>query len=116
MRQRLEYYLRLPYRIEIYPDEGGYTAAIPDLPGCITCADTLDEVLEMIEDAKAGWLELALEDGDTIPEPSVSSAQELSDQLWLPHSLRRRLIEVAIRENMSPVQFVHRTLAKALAH
>lgn len=29
----------LPYRMELVedPDEGGYVASYPDLPGCITC-------------------------------------------------------------------------------
>ena len=42
----IEYYMNLPYRIEIYPepDERGYTALIPELPGCMTCADTLEEL------------------------------------------------------------------------
>jgi antitoxin HicB len=65
-RKDLEYYVNLPYRVEIYPeeDDGGYTAIIPDLPGCMTCADTLNELWKMIEDAKSSWLEAALEEGD----------------------------------------------------
>lgn len=36
-RQSLAYYLSLKYPISIYPEEeGGYTAIISDLPGCIT--------------------------------------------------------------------------------
>lgn len=36
--ETIEYYLRLPYRLEIItdPDEGGYVARYPELPGCIT--------------------------------------------------------------------------------
>lgn len=69
----LEYYMNLPYRIEIYPEKkgGGYSARIPDLPGCATCADTLVKLWDMIEEAKELWLSVALEDGDPIPEPSV---------------------------------------------
>ena len=35
----LEYYLSLPYRLEIVPDtdEGGYVASYPELRGCFTC-------------------------------------------------------------------------------
>jgi|GEM_PF-4491869 len=35
----------------------------------MTCTDTLMEVGEMIRDAMSGWLSVALEDGDEIPEP-----------------------------------------------
>ena len=44
-QQILEYFLSLKYPISIYPEEeGGYTALIPDLPGCITQGETLEEV------------------------------------------------------------------------
>ncbi|NPV53166.1 MAG: hypothetical protein HPY71_06540 [Firmicutes bacterium] len=42
---------------------------IPELPGCISQGDTVDEALAMINDAKKGWLEIALEDGRAIPQP-----------------------------------------------
>ena len=69
----LAYYMSLPYPIHIYPesDGTGYTAEIPDLPGCITCADTLPELWTMIEDAKNTWFEGSLEEGLPIPEPST---------------------------------------------
>ena len=80
--KNLDYYMSLPYRIEIYPepDESGYTAEIPDLPGCLTCADTLAELWEMIEDARRGWLEVALERGLSIPEPRLVSEEAYSGQ------------------------------------
>jgi hypothetical protein len=53
----LSYYSSLPYAVRVYrePDGSGFTAEIPDLPGYITCADTLDEVWALIDDAKRGW-------------------------------------------------------------
>jgi antitoxin HicB len=67
----LDRYIALPYTIEIIPDEdeGGYVARIRELPGCLTQADTWDELSQMIEDAKRLWLESALAHGDSIPEP-----------------------------------------------
>jgi predicted RNase H-like HicB family nuclease len=51
-QQILEYFLSLKYPISIYPEEeGGYTALIPDLPGCITQGKTLEEVMINIEEA-----------------------------------------------------------------
>jgi len=52
------------------PDEGGYTVTFPDLPGCITEGDTLEEALSMAKDALGGHLYLMEEDQDTIPHPS----------------------------------------------
>lgn len=71
LNKSLDHYLALPYTIEIIPDEedGGYVARVRELPGCLTQADTWDELLLMVEDAKRLWLESALEHGDAIPEP-----------------------------------------------
>lgn len=70
MAKTIEDYLSLPYKMEIREDpyEGGYVVSFPDLPGCITCADTLEEALEMAEDAKRAWMTSALEDGVEIPK------------------------------------------------
>ena len=38
-------------------EEGGYWAEVPALPGCITEADTLDELKANILDAAQGWLD-----------------------------------------------------------
>ena len=67
----LEYYLSLPYTIELTPDEDGvWFANIPLLKGCMTQGDSRDEALTMLDEAKALWLETALEEGISIPEPS----------------------------------------------
>ena len=66
---KLKYYMNLKYEIVIQPSDDGYVVYIPDLPGCITLCDSVDEILPMIEDAKKGWLEIALEDGVEILLP-----------------------------------------------
>jgi predicted RNase H-like HicB family nuclease len=55
----------------VFPDDedGGYVAKIRELPGCLTQADTWDELLVMVEEAKRAWIESALEFPDEIPEP-----------------------------------------------
>jgi predicted RNase H-like HicB family nuclease len=42
-------------------DEGGYTAYVPSLPGCISEGDTKEEVLKNIQEA----IELYLESNET---------------------------------------------------
>ena len=119
MAKDLEYYLSLPYTIVLkpYPD-GEYFARVEELPGCMTEGRSLAEVMEMIEDAKAGWLELALEDGDVILEPSVEQQpkQDYNGKfsLRLPSSLHRKLAEQARREGVSLDQFVNMALAEAV--
>lgn len=46
----------------IHPaEEGGYWAEVPALLGCITEGDSMDEVINNIQDAIQGWLEVANE-------------------------------------------------------
>ena len=66
---KLKYYMNLKYEIVIQPSDDGYVVYIPDMPGCITQCYSVDEILPMIEDAKKGWLEIALEDGVEILLP-----------------------------------------------
>lgn len=68
----LEYYLSLPYPIELIPDEDGYWfAQVPLLTGCMTQGSSRAEALTMLDEALALWLETALEEGIEIPEPAT---------------------------------------------
>ena len=103
----LEYYLSLPYKLEIIPDteEGGYAARYPELPGCITCADTLEAVTLNAADAKKAWLEAAIEDGITINEPSTEADYSGQFKLRLPKSLHKSLADQAKCEGISMNQY-----------
>ena len=72
----LNEYMALPYHLEIALDsnEGGFVASCPDLPGCITCGETLEAVMKNAQEAKRVWLTAALEDGITIREPDAAEA------------------------------------------
>lgn len=71
MNNTLEYYMSLPYTLEIIPDEndGGWVVKVKELSGCMTQADSWEEILPMISEAKELWLEVAIEEGIPIPEP-----------------------------------------------
>jgi antitoxin HicB len=72
MNKDLEYYLLLPYTIQLTPDVNGYWfAEIPLLDGCMTNGESQTDALVMIEDAKRAWLTTALELGLSIPEPEI---------------------------------------------
>lgn len=67
----IEDYLRMNYTMEVIedPTEGVFVVSFPELPGCITCGQTLENALANALDAKKAWLEAALEDGLVIQEP-----------------------------------------------
>lgn len=63
-KSTLDYFVSLKYPISIYPeDEGEYTTLIPDLPGCITQGETLEEVIINIEEARELWIETVYNSG-----------------------------------------------------
>ena len=66
-------YLAMSYRMEIVEDkdEGGFVVSYPELPGCITCADTKEKAIANAKDAKRAWIEAALENNVEIHEPEV---------------------------------------------
>ena len=52
--KKLDDYMAMPYRMEIVEDkeEGGFVVSYPDLPGCITCGETVESAVENALDAK----------------------------------------------------------------
>ncbi|MBC7105013.1 MAG: type II toxin-antitoxin system HicB family antitoxin [Firmicutes bacterium] len=114
MPKDMDYYLRLPYRVVFYPSpEGGYAVEIPDLPGCISQGETVQEALEMIEDAKRCWIADALERGEEVPEP-VDDSYSGRILVRAPKSLHRALAEKAREEGVSLNQYIVYQLARAV--
>ncbi|MGN1143522.1 MAG: type II toxin-antitoxin system HicB family antitoxin [Anaerovoracaceae bacterium] len=103
----IEEYLALPYKMEIVPDfdEGGYAVSWPELPGCVTCGETLEQAVRNAEDAKYTWLETAIEEGVEIPEPINLDDYSGQFKLRLPKSLHRTLSEQASAEGISMNQY-----------
>ncbi len=48
--------------------EGGYTAIVPSLPGCISYGKTVEKARDMIEDAILGYVESLRKHGEAIPK------------------------------------------------
>ncbi|WP_420595549.1 toxin-antitoxin system HicB family antitoxin [Deinococcus sp.] len=113
---KLEDALKAVYPITILPaEEGGYVATFSDLPGAITQAETLEELLVMAEDARRGWIEVVAELGQDIPAPgSGGSNADYSGKfnLRLPKSLHRELARRAEREGVSLNQWAVTLLAE----
>ena len=105
--KNVDYYMNLSYRLEIIPDleEGGYVGRFPELKGCITCADTLEELLVNLMDAKKVWIEDMLEMEMDIPEPGELEEYSGQFKLRLPKSLHRQLAENSKREGISMNQY-----------
>lgn len=72
-------------RAYIYPaifdpnENGGFTVTFPDLPGCITEGNNMDDTLAMAAEALALHLYGMERDGDQIPNPSKPAEVQLHD-------------------------------------
>ena len=112
--KKLDYYMSLPYRIELVPDpdEGGYAVRYPDLPGCLIVGDTVEEAFQNALDAKKAWLKAAIADGVYIAEPVSMDEYSGQFKLCLPKSLHRSLAEHSKKEGISMNQYCVYLLTK----
>jgi antitoxin HicB len=97
----VEYYMSLPYKIELTPEEdGGFSASIPDLKGCVAFGETVAEAYQIITEVKQNWIEIALEQGWQIPEPFPEQIKEYSGRfvVRIPRYLHRELAQMAQME------------------
>ena len=73
--------MKLVYAACMYEeDDGGYSVEVPDLKGCCTQGNTLQEALEMAQDAALGWILTSIEDDEEIPQASKIEDIELEDE------------------------------------
>lgn len=107
LQEKLEYYMKKKYRFEITEDEdeGGYVISYPDLIGCVSVGETLEDAVKNGEAAKREWFIATLENGVTVPEPF--SADDYSGQfrLRVPKSLHKYLAERSKQEGISMNQY-----------
>ena len=59
---------QMSYRVLLRKEpEGGYTAIVPTLPGCVTFGDTIEEAIAMAKEAIELYLESLRAYGERIP-------------------------------------------------
>lgn len=78
--------MRFPIAIEPGDDAHAYGVVVPDLPGCFSAGDTLDEAITRAPEAILLHLEGLLEDGGPLPTPKSleehRSNPEFDGWLW----------------------------------
>jgi predicted RNase H-like HicB family nuclease len=50
-------------------NDGSFSVSVPDLPGCYSCGDTVQEALEMVREAIRGHVQLLKDQGQPVPPP-----------------------------------------------
>jgi len=102
------------YPVVIHKDgESGYGVSVPDLPGCFSAGDTLEEAVESAQEAIACHLEGLLMDGEPLPAMQSLETRQASDDyqggVWA-------LVDVDISKLSSKTKRINVTLpARVLA-
>ena len=110
--KKVDFYLGLNYPVIVHSDpDGGFVAEIEDLPGCMTQAETLEELFSAIQDARRAWIKAAYETGQDIPLPRELDEYKGKILVRVPRSLHRDLAHVAKREGVSLNQYITSLLA-----
>ena len=117
-RERAAYYRvggdDYPFTVRpLAADEGGgYLIEFPDLPGCLSDGETVDETIANGMDAKQAWLAVAREADRAVPEPGGQMSGKWVQRV--PKSLHSRLVERAGREGVSLNMLVVSLIAEGL--
>jgi antitoxin HicB len=104
------------YRFEIRhlteEEGGGFLITFPDLPGCMSDGETIEDAIENGRDAFRCWMHAHIEDGRPVPAPDESDANRINQRL--PKTLLARLSRRARREGVSVGTLVTAILAETL--
>ena len=68
--------MRYPIAIEPADDASAWGVVVPDLPGCFSAGDTLDEAIEQAREAIVLHLDGLLDDEEDIPPPRPVSKHQ----------------------------------------
>lgn len=60
--------MKYPIAIETGNETTAWGVVVPDLPGCFSAGDTLEDAYAMAEESIALWINTALDEGQAIPK------------------------------------------------
>ena len=90
---------------------GGYLVEYPDIPGCMSDGETIEEAIANGREALRDCMDVFKESGRKLPKPSIEAAQ------WrqrLPRTLYSKLTKQAENEGVSINSLVTAMIAEAL--
>ena len=85
MEKSVDYYMNLPYTVELASDGEWYQASIKELPcmATVSASESVEELWRLLKEDQRGWIEQQLRWGREVPEPPAA------DPFWesLPDDL-----------------------------
>lgn len=96
------------YPVTLTPDTDGYMVSFRDIPEAISQGDTIDEALDMAQDALMVAMEFYFEDNRAVPMPSPP--QDGEHLVSLPPSVWAKvlLLNEMIAQNVSQAELAKR--------
>lgn len=112
--------MRYPIAIEPGNAENAWGVVVPDLPGCFSAGDTLEEALTQAEEGVMVWIETTLDAGQDIPKPSSIEAlrvahPEFAGWVWALVKVDPTMLDDTLErvEISLPRRVLHRLDARA---
>ena len=112
--------MRYPIAIEPGTDATAWGVVVPDLPGCFSAGDTMEEAMIQAEEAVTAWIEAALDAEQDIPRPSSIEAlraanTDFAGWLWALVKIDPAMLDDTLeRVNISlPRRVLHRLDSRA---
>lgn len=102
-----------PIAIERGSDKEAFGVIVPDINGCFSAGDTLEEALENVKEAIAGHLEILADDGEEIPLASEAvkflDNDEYKNLIWA-------VVDIDVSRYLGKAEKVNVTLPSRLIH
>ncbi|MEI6270433.1 MAG: type II toxin-antitoxin system HicB family antitoxin [Methylococcaceae bacterium] len=103
--------MRFIIAIEPGDDDHSFGVVVPDLPGCFSAGDTLDEAFENAKEAIDLWCETVIEDGEMVPSGNSlafhQADPEFAGWVW-------SIVDVPVERYLGPAEKVNITLPRLL--
>lgn len=102
----------MKFTVVLHTDDGQrYGVTVPDLPGCFSCGDTLDDALESVLEAIDLHVETMLEDGGELPvRQPIATHQACADYaggVWA-------VVDAPVEKYFGPAEKINITVPRVI--
>ena len=98
----------MKYFAQLTPDDGQYTVTFRDIPEAITFGATVEEALEMAQDALETAMEFYFEDMRQVPTPSKGEKGEYAIELPVSMASKVLLLNEMVAQKVKPVDLARK--------
>ena len=98
----------MKYFAQLTPDDGQFTVTFRDIPEAITFGSTIEEALDMAQDALETAMEFYFEDMRQVPTPTKAKKGEYAIELPLSMASKVLLLNEMIAQKVKPVDLARK--------